>query len=239
MNLAIIPARGGSQRIPRKNIREFAGSPMIHWSISVALMSGLFDKVVVSTDDEEIAQVAKNSGALVPFMRPAQLADDYTPTRQVVNHAIETCEAKWGRFDRVCCVYATAPLLESSDLVAAYELLQNTEYNFVFSAVQFEFPIQRAFKLNHQSEPEMVQPENRFKRSQDLEPMYHDAAQFYWGRRDAFISGEYMFAKKSKAYVLPANQVRDLDTEEDWEIALALWQSKKVSKGVIHDSHSL
>ena len=226
MKLAIIPARGGSRRIPRKNIREFAGSPVIHWSISAALMSGLFDKVVVSTDDEEIAQVARQSGALVPFVRPAQLADDYTPTRQVVNHAIESCEAIWGRFDTVCCVYATAPLLESSDLTAAYHLLENTAHHFVFSAVQFEFPIQRAFKLNAHSEPEMVQPENRFTRSQDLEPMYHDAAQFYWGRRDAFMQGEYMFAKHSKAYVLPANQVRDLDTDEDWQIALALWQAK-------------
>jgi N-acylneuraminate cytidylyltransferase len=227
MKLAIIPARGGSRRIPRKNIREFAGSPVIHWSISATLMCGLFDKVVVSTDDEEIAQVARQNGALVPFMRPTQLADDYTPTRQVVNHAIESCEAKWGRFDTVCCVYATAPLLESSDLTAAYQLLENTALHFVFSAVQFEFPIQRAFKLNKHSEPDMVQPENRFTRSQDLEPMYHDAAQFYWGRRDAFMQGEHMFAKNSKAYVLPANQVRDLDTEEDWQIALALWQAKK------------
>ena len=103
MNLAVIPARGGSRRIPRKNIREFAGSPIIHWSISAAFMSGLFDKVVVSTDDEEIAQIASQSGALVPFMRPMHLADDVTPTRQVVNHAIESCEAKWGRFEKVCC----------------------------------------------------------------------------------------------------------------------------------------
>ena len=119
---------------------------------------------------------------------------------------------------------------ESIDLTAAYKLLDSKEANFVFSAVQFEFPIQRAFKLNENDEPEMVQPENRFTRSQDLEPMYHDAAQFYWGWRDAFIRGDHMFAKNSKAFVLPANQVRDLDTEEDWEIALALWQARNTKQ---------
>lgn len=226
MRLAVIPARGGSRRIPRKNIRDFAGAPIIHWSISAALMTGLFDKVVVSTDDEDIAHVARQSGALVPFMRPAPLADDFTPTRQVVNHAIEQCEALWGRFETICCIYATAPLIEAADVTAAFALLDNTATKFAFSAVAFEFPIQRAFSLNDHAEPQMLQPEHRFTRSQDLQPMYHDAAQFYWGRRDAFMRGDHMFASHAKAYVLPANQVRDLDTEEDWQIALALWQAK-------------
>lgn len=232
MNLAVIPARGGSQRIPRKNIREFAGHPIIHWSINAALESGLFDQVVVSTDDEEIAAIAQQSGASVPFLRPAHLADDFTPTRQVVNHAIEQCEHAWGRFEKVCCIYATAPMIESTDLIAAHAQLNETACQFVFSAVQFEFPIQRAFSLNQLREPEMVQPEHRFTRSQDLEPMYHDAAQFYWGLRDAFMAGEYMFAPNSKAYVLPGTQVRDLDTEDDWQIATALWHAKNTRQGV-------
>jgi pseudaminic acid cytidylyltransferase len=224
--LAIIPARGGSRRIPRKNIRDFGGAPVIHWSISAALACGLFDQVVVSTDDEEIAAVARASGAQTPFMRPVALADDFTPTRQVVNHAIEACEGVWGRFDQVCCIYATAPLIEAHDLMTANLMLTQSQAQFVFSAVAFDFPIQRAFRLNGEQQPTMIEPEHRFTRSQDLQSTYHDAAQFYWGLRDAFLRGDHMFSECSKAYVLPGNRVRDLDTEEDWQVALALWQAK-------------
>ena len=167
--LAIIPARGGSRRIPRKNVRDFGGAPVI--------------------DDEDIASVARQSGALIPFMRPAELADDFTPCRQVVNHAIKACETVWGRYDQVCCIYATAPLIEVDDLITAHHALAQSKAQFVFSAVAFEFPIQRAFRLNGEQQPTMIEPEHRFTRSQDLEPTYHDAAQFYWGHRDAFLRG--------------------------------------------------
>jgi pseudaminic acid cytidylyltransferase len=227
MRLAIIPARGGSQRIPRKNIRVFAGVPVIHWSISAAMFSGLFDKIVVSTDDPEIAAVARQSGALTPFVRPHELSDNHTPTRQVVNHAIRECEVRWGRFEQVCCIYATAPLIESSDLIESHNKLVDSGARFVFSAVAFEFPIQRAFSLDNHQRPSMIQPEHRFTRSQDLQPMYHDAAQFYWGLRDAFLANDHMFSECSVAHVLPAHRVRDLDTEEDWLVAQALWTARK------------
>jgi pseudaminic acid cytidylyltransferase len=154
--LAIIPARGGSRRIPRKNIRDFGGAPVIHWPISTALTCGLFDQVVVSTDDEDIASVARQSGALTPFKRPVELADDFTPFRQVVNHAIKACETVWGRYDQVCCIYATAPLIEVDDLIKAHQLLTQSQTQFVFSAVAFDFPIQRAFHLNGEQQPTMI-----------------------------------------------------------------------------------
>ena len=230
MRLAIIPARGGSKRIPRKNIREFAGQPVIAWSIQAAIQSGLFDKIVVSTDDEEIARISRLAGALTPFLRPAELSGDLVPTRQVINHAIKACESVWGGFDEVCCIYATAPLIEVEDLLSAQKLLTSSQANFVFSAVAFEFPIQRAFRLNPQGEPEMIQPEHRFSRSQDLEPAFHDAAQFYWGQRDAFIAELHMFSSQAKPYLLPPHRVRDLDTEDDWRVALAMWHAKKDGK---------
>lgn len=226
MRLAIIPARGGSKRIPRKNIREFAGRPVISWSIQAANKCGLFDKVVVSTDDEEIADISRQAGALTPFIRPVDLSGDLVPTRQVINHAINACEAVWGRFDEVCCIYATAPLLQVEDLRAAQKILTCSQSNFVFSAVAFDFPIQRAFRLNQLGEPEMFQPEHRFSRSQDLEAAFHDAAQFYWGRRDAFIAELHMFSSEAKPFLLPSHRVRDLDTEEDWRVALAMWHAQ-------------
>lgn len=227
MRLAIIPARGGSKRIPRKNIREFGGAPVISWSIRAALLTGLFDKVIVSTEDPEVASVAQRFGALVPFFRPLHLADDFTPTREVVNHAIETCESLWSQsVDQVCCIYATAPLIEAGDLESAHRQLDNGAAQFVFSAVAFEFPVQRGFRLNSARKPSMLQPEHRFTRSQDLEPIYHDAAQFYWGHRDAFMRGDYMFSENSEAFILPPHRVRDLDTEEDWLIAQAMWNSR-------------
>jgi pseudaminic acid cytidylyltransferase len=163
---------------------------------------------------------------LTPFVRPAELADDFTPTRQVVNHAINACESLWGPYAQVCCIYATAPLIEIDDLKTAHQLLVQSHAQFVFSAVAFEFPIQRGFRLSPKNEPQMFQPEHRFTRSQDLEPAFHDAAQFYWGQRDAFLRGDHMFSEGAKAYVLPPHRARDLDTEEDWLVAQALWQAR-------------
>lgn len=216
MKLAVIPARGGSKRIPRKNIRDFCGKPMIAWSVEAALRSGIFDHVVVSTDDDEIAQIAVAYGASVPFTRPPHLADDYAATRPVVNHAIVEMERLHGEFEYICCLYATAPFVESSDLAAAYRSLEGSSAQFVFSVATYAYPIQRALRLDSKGFVEMFYPEHVSSRSQDLEEGYHDAGQFYWGRREAFLSNVSALTGKSLPYVLPRHRVQDIDTNEDW-----------------------
>jgi pseudaminic acid cytidylyltransferase len=225
MRLAIIPARGGSKRIPRKNVRDFCGRPMIAWPIEIALESGLFDHVIVSTDDDEIARCAINYGAEAPFRRPYNLADDFTPTREVINHAIQEFSAMSVHPDQVCCIYATAPFLESADLVSSLQLLEQSDANFVFSAAEYPFPIQRAFRCLPDGTLQMFQPEHRLTRSQDLEPAYHDAAQFYWGSANAFLDKRPMFSGRSIPFLLPRQRVIDIDTPEDWDLAELLWQA--------------
>ncbi len=225
MNIAIIPARGGSKRIPRKNIKEFHGKPMIAYSIETALNSGCFDKVIVSTDDAEIAEVAKMYGAEVPFMRPANIADDYATTLDVIKHAIEFTEQQaWG-VKNVCCIYATAPFLIPEFIQKGLQELTKNTINYAFSATSFPFPIQRAIKLNTEQRVEMFQPEHLNTRSQDLEEAYHDAGQFYWGTTDAFSNGKPFFSPQSKAILLPRKRVQDIDTPEDWELAEALYKA--------------
>lgn len=224
MRVAIIPARGGSQRIPRKNIRPFCGQPMLAWPIQAALASGLFDHIIVSTEDEAIAHCAVQWGASVPFVRPRSLADGFTPTRDVVNHAIGQIAEQHGMPDQVCCIYATAPFLRCTDLVASLHLLEQGQANFVFSATPYAFPIQRAFYQSGEGHIEMFQPEHRLTRSQDLEPAFHDAAQFYWGKPEAFLAGLPMFSGQSTPYVLPRHRVIDIDTAEDWEMAELMGQ---------------
>lgn len=221
MLIAIIPARGGSKRIPRKNIRRFGNRPMIAWPIRAALNSGLFDAVVVSTDDDEIASVAQAEGAEVPFRRPADLADDFTPTRAVINHAIAAMEEQRGQqVTQACCIYATSGLLEAADLRAAYEqLMAEPAAGFVFSALHFPHPPQRALCLDAKGGVAMLHPEYVATRSQDLVETFHDAAQFYWGRRDAFISGAPMFSKLARPFILPRDRALDIDTMEDWAFA--------------------
>jgi len=225
MNIAIIPARGGSKRIPRKNIKEFHGKPMIAYSIEAALNSGCFDKVIVSTDDAEIAEVAKKYGAEVPFMRPANIADDYATTLDVIKHAIEFTEQQaWG-VKNVCCIYATAPFLIPEFIQKGLQELTKNTINYAFSATSFPFPIQRAIKLNTEQRVEMFQPEHLNTRSQDLEEAYHDAGQFYWGTSFAFSNGKPFFSPESKAILLPRKRVQDIDTPEDWELAEALYKA--------------
>ena len=231
MRLAIIPARGGSKRIPRKNIRPFCGLPIIGYSIRAALQSACFDQVVVSTDDPEIAECARSFGAQTPFVRPAHLADDHTTSRAVINHAIEACAEVFGRkADLVCCLYPTAPFVRATDLVAAFAQLQDTppegrifEPEFVFSATEYPFPIQRALRRKPDGSVEMFEPQHRNTRSQDLEPAFHDAGQFYFGYPDAFLAGHPMFGARSLPFLLPSYRVRDLDTLADWEHAELLW----------------
>lgn len=223
MKLAIIPARGGSKRIPRKNIKPFCGKPMIAWSIEAALTSQCFDKVVVSTDDDEIAQVAREYGAEIPFMRPAQLADDYTGTIAVVAHAVEALQLVAN--DQVCCLYATAPFVQSGDLKRGVALLDETKADYAFSVTSYAFPIQRAIKLTENNRIDMFQPEHFNTRSQDLEEAWHDAGQFYWGTAAAWLEGKPLFTQASVPVKLPRHRVQDIDTMEDWQRAQWLFKA--------------
>lgn len=227
--IAIIPARGGSKRIPRKNIKIFFGKPLIAYSIEVALKSKLFDKVIVSTDDEEIAKVAKEYGAEVPFIRPKELSDDFTGTGAVVSHAIKYLKDSGCEFDYVCTIYATAPLLQEKYLQEAYENLKNNDIKSVFSCTSMSFPIQRTFKLDEKGRCEMFWPQNFPKRSQDLEEAYQDAGAFYFTNLNK-ESNEIIFGKDSMPIILPRHLVCDIDTLEDWKRAEVLYQLENPDK---------
>lgn len=216
MKLAVIPARGGSKRIPRKNIKDFFGRPMIAWSIAAARDSGCFDRIVVSTDDAEIAAVARAHGAETPFVRPLELADDHTPTIPVIAHAIQWYLDRGEAVDAACCIYATAPFVQAEDLRAGLAALMAEDCAYVFSATSFPFPIQRAIRINAQGRAEMFNPEHFATRSQDLEEAFHDAGQFYWGRPEAWLQGLPIFSPQSIPLRLPRNRVQDIDTLEDW-----------------------
>lgn len=219
MRVAVIPARGGSKRIPRKNVRSFCGKPMIAWSIEAALESGCFDRIVVSTDDEEIAATALKYGAEVPFMRPAELSDDHTGTVAVIAHAVEWLERHDRAPDQLCCIYATAPLLLPGDLRLGLQRLDESGSDFAFSVTSFPFPIQRAVRIDRDGRVGMFWPEKFQSRSQDLEEAYHDAGQFYWGKAAAWLSGSAIFGPGSVPVILPRHRVQDIDTPEDWERA--------------------
>lgn len=217
MRLAVIPARGGSKRIPRKNIKNFHGKPMIAWSIQAALGSGCFDEVWVSTDDAEIAQVAQEYGAKVPFLRPEELSNDFATTADVMQHAVNFFENENEiRPDYVCCLYATAPFVIQQDLRNGLSLIQAERVDYVFSATTFPFPIQRAIKLTEQGHVEMFSPEYFNTRSQDLEEAWHDAGQFYWGTAEAWLNKSIVFSDQSKIVELPRYRVQDIDTIDDW-----------------------
>lgn len=216
MRLAVIPARGGSKRIPRKNILPFCGKPIIAWSIEAALASECFDAVVVSTDDEEIASVAKSCGAAVPFIRPAELSDDYTGTIPVIQHAIEWYQQQGYVLDDVCCIYATAPFISDTYIKNGLDILQDSDCDYAFSVTSYPFPVQRAIYLTPTGRVEMFQPEYFHKRSQDLTEAYHDAGQFYWGKANAWMASKPIFSPASAPVILPRYLVQDIDTPEDW-----------------------
>jgi N-acylneuraminate cytidylyltransferase len=228
MRLAVIPARGGSKRIPRKNIKEFCGKPMIAWSIEAAIRSGCFDQVVVSTDDAEIADVARQYGASVPFMRPAELSDDYTGTLPVIRHAIEWFNGQGQTVEQVCCLYATAPFVRVEDIQRGLQILEETGSDYAFSVTSYAFPIQRAIRLTEQGRVEMFSPEHFNTRSQDLEEAYHDAGQFYWGRASAWLQGKMIFSPDSAPVLLPRHRVQDIDTPDDW--LRAEWMCKAMQQ---------
>lgn len=216
MRLAVIPARGGSKRIPRKNIKLFCGKPMIAWSIEAARQSGCFDQIVVSTDDAEIAEVARQNGAQVPFMRPAELSDDHTGTTAVIAHAINWFVAQGQTPAQVCCLYATAPFVGADDLRRGLIVLTETGSDYAFSVTSYAFPIQRAIRINETGRVEMFNSEHFNTRSQDLEEAYHDAGQFYWGRAGAWLQGRMIFSPDATPVRLPRHRVQDIDTLEDW-----------------------
>lgn len=224
MNIAIIPARGGSKRIPKKNIKDFYGKPIIAYSIEAALKSRLFDKVIVSTDDQEVAQIAKQCGADVPFLRPQNISDDYSSSDDAVSHAIDFLQNKNSNINFVCALYATAPLVKVESIIEGYKKIQTNKYDFVFSATEYSFPIQRAFKINLLGTLEMFQPDCYITRSQDLEKAYHDAGQFYWGKAHSFLEKKIVFSNTSTIVNLPNNEVIDIDTIEDWHKAEILYE---------------
>lgn len=215
-HLAVIPARGGSKRIPRKNIRSFYGKPMIAWSIEAAKASACFDEILVSTDDVEIAEIAESYGARVPFRRPQELSDDFVPTVPVIAHALTWAQENWGEFQSACCIYATAPFVSAKSLSAAHQLLLSNECDYVVSVTRFGYPIQRALKVNSDQRLEFFQPEHMLTRSQDLEAAWHDAGQFYWGYSRAWLAHQPVLSTGSMPFALPSHRVQDIDHEEDW-----------------------
>jgi N-acylneuraminate cytidylyltransferase len=216
MKIAVIPARGGSKRIPHKNIKNFRGKSMIAWSIEAAKFSGIFDHIIVSTDDHDIAQIAKQHGAEVPFMRPEELSDDHTGTGAVVKHAVQWITENIGKPEFVCIIYATAPFIRSEDLAKGFEMIGQSGADIVFTVTSFPFPIQRAIKIKDNGRVAMFQPEYLMTRSQDLEPAYHDAGQFYWAKAEAVMNDTPAFSESAVPLLLPRSRVQDIDTEEDW-----------------------
>lgn len=225
MKLAIIPARGGSKRIPRKNIKLFGGLPMIAWPIHAALQSNCFDRIIVSTDDAEIANIARANGAEVPFIRPAELSDDHIGTIPVIAHAISWQNLHGATVTEACCIYATAPFVQAGDLQRGLEILQSSGAEYALSVTSYAFPIQRAIRITTEERLEMFQPEHFETRSQDLIEAWHDAGQFYWGQAAAWLEGKTLFSKDASPVRLPRYRVQDIDTLEDWERAELLFKA--------------
>lgn len=204
---------------------------MIAWSIGAAIESGCFDRLIVSTDDEEIAEISRRWGAEVPFLRPAELADDYATTSDVIRHAIDWSTQHDRMPERACCVYATAPFLRPDDVARGLELLEERGADFAFSATSYAFPVQRAIRLTPEGRVDMLMPEHLNTRSQDLDELYHDAGQFYWGRSEAWLSGKPLFSPVATAIILPRYRVQDIDTPDDWLHAELMFQA-------LHDVHA-
>lgn len=225
MRIAVIPARGGSKRIPRKNIRNFAGRPIIAWSIEAAARSGCFHRIIVSTDDAEIASVARQCGAETPFMRPPELADDHAGTLPVMHHAVQWMVDAGMEPQQACCIYATAPFVQAEDIRRGLEVLEHGGCDYAFSVTRYPSPIQRALRLSDAGRIGMFQPEYFDCRSQDLEEAFHDAGQFYWGRAKAWLSEKTIFSADAAPVLLPRHRVEDIDTQEDWVRAEAMFKA--------------
>jgi len=229
MKAAVIPARGGSKRIPGKNIKEFCGKPMIARSIEAAKASGCFDRIIVSTDDDAIAEIARRFGAEVPFMRPPELSDDYTGTIPVIKHATEFLISENPTLSDICCIYATAPFIQPDDLKTGAKLLVQSGGDYAFSVTSYAFPIQRAVRITPENRVEMFAPEAFNTRSQDLEDAYHDAGQFYWGTVEAWLCEKPVFSADATPVILPRHRVQDIDTPEDWVAAELMFKTMGLS----------
>jgi pseudaminic acid cytidylyltransferase len=217
--IAIIPARGGSKRIPRKNIKLFLGKPIIAYSIELALQSGLFDEVMVSTDDVEIAEISKKYGASVPFMRSQENANDFAGTEDVMVEVLKKFKNEEKKFDFACCIYPTAPLISKTTLVNAFTLLTQSKFDTVFPVCVFSYPVLRSLIINDDGKVAMKWPEYHDARSQDLPTFYHDAGQFYWVKVESFLKQKLLFSDNSSVIVLDELQVQDIDNESDWKLA--------------------
>lgn len=228
MKIAVIPARGGSKRIPRKNIKEFRGKPMIAWAVSIAQESGLFDQIVVSTDDDEIANVARQWGAVTPFMRPQVMADEHTPTVPVIAHAVKACADIGWITDYVCCIYPCVPFMQAGDLVAALELARLRDADFVYPVTEYAHPIQRAMRQLPSGKMEFFDPACEMVRTQDLEKSYHDAGQFYWGKSSAWLEQKKMHTD-GLGMPIPNWRVVDIDSADDWYRAELVYQAISLS----------
>ena len=218
-NLCIIPARGGSKRIPRKNIKEFLGKPIIAYSIEAAIKSQLFDEVMVSTDDEEIAEIATKFSANVPFLRTDENADDHATLADVLIEVLNNYAANDMNFENICCILPTAPLTSKERLKQAFEKLKNGQLESVCPVVSFSYPILRALEFSTDEKLKMIWPEYLKTRSQDLKPAYHDTGSFYWVKKAPLLEQKTLFCKNGSAIVLPETEIQDIDTEIDWKLA--------------------
>lgn len=227
MNVAVIPARGGSKRIPRKNIKPFCGKPMIAYSIEAAKASELFDKVLVSTDDNNIAEIAKDFGAEVPFIRPAELADDYTGTDEVFIHALNNLINNDKNYRNACCIYPAAPLLKVSLLSEGLDRLIANNATSCFPVLEFCSPIVRALEINKKGRLSLILPKYKSIRTQDLQSFYHDAGQFYWVNIEKYLKVKSILCNNSIPIVLPKYEVVDIDSDEDWKFAELLYSMNK------------
>ncbi len=224
MNIAIIPARGGSKRIPRKNIKNFSGKPIIQYAIDAAHKAEVFDKIIVSTDDSEISKIAKLLGADVPFARPADLSDDHTPTVPVIRHAIQQIKNVGWNIEFVCCIYPTVPFIESLDLVLALERVKNDPNQFCFPIAEFPSPVFRSLKMAADGKLSAFFPENELVRSQDLPPAFFDVGQFYWGHSDLWEKCDNVHSL-GIGYEIPYGRAVDIDTNADWQRAEMLFKA--------------
>lgn len=218
-NIAIIPARGGSKRIPRKNIKPFLGRPIVSYSIEAALKSDVFQEVMVSTDDPEIEQIAKEFGASVPFFRSSDTANDFAPLSEVLLEVLHAYEKRGMCFDNVCCILPTAPLITEENIKAAYSVLKESTFDSVCPVVAFSYPILRSLCLSESKQLQMNWPEYRFTRSQDLQPAYHDSGTFYWIKTESLLKNKKLLSDNGTAIVMDEFHVQDIDTYEDWVLA--------------------
>lgn len=227
MNIAVIPARGGSKRIPRKNIRLFHGLPVIAYAIKAAKESGVFSEVFISTDDQEIAEVAESFGATIPWLRPKKLSDDHTSTISVMKDAVYKLKSKVNDLENVCCIYPATPLLKPIFISQGLQILKMGDWDYVLSASRAETPPERFFSLNAASGVDMHFPEQELTRTQDFVPSYHDAGQFYWGKKSSWESGLPIFSSASTIIEIPNELSVDIDTMDDWHRAERLFEIQK------------